>query len=79
MEEKITNINEEVVKELRSKLATLSTNTLLRYYEDIKSNIIPQNLSTYIQYITFEELLEFIEKELIMRGAFKRIKRIKID
>jgi len=42
MEAKVENTNEKLIKEIRTKLATLSTNTLLRYYEDIKSKIIPQ-------------------------------------
>jgi uncharacterized protein Smg (DUF494 family) len=59
-------------------LATLSTNTLLRYYEDIKSKIIPQNLSYYIQYLSYEELLNNVERELILRGALKRVKKLDV-
>ncbi|BFI73552.1 hypothetical protein YN1_5390 [Nanoarchaeota archaeon] len=78
MEEKMKNINESVIKEIRTKLATISTSTLLRYYEDLKSNIIPSNLSSYTQYLTLSELLENIEKELMLRGALKKIRKINI-
>ena len=78
MEEKTKDVNERVLKEIRGKLATLSTNTLLKYYEDLKSNIIPSNLSPYIQYLTPSELLENIEKELVVRGALKKIKKVDI-
>ncbi|MFP3316871.1 MAG: hypothetical protein RXN79_00470 [Candidatus Nanopusillus sp.] len=78
MEEKVENTNERLIKEIRTKLATLSTNTLLRYYEDIKSKIIPSNLSYYYQYLSFEELLDSVERELILRGALKRIKKLDI-
>ena len=78
MEEKFENKNEKLIKEIRTKLATLSTNTLLRYYEDIKSKIIPSNLSYYSQYLSYEELLDNVEKELILRGALKRIKKVDI-
>lgn len=78
MEEKDENTNERLIKEIRTKLATLSTNTLLRYYEDIKSKIIPSNLSYYYQYLSFEELLDSVERELILRGALKRIKKLDI-
>jgi len=78
MEEKVENTNERLIKEIRTKLATLATNTLLRYYEDIKSKIIPSNLSYYSQYLSFEELLDSVERELILRGALKRIKKLDI-
>ncbi|MGC9133064.1 MAG: hypothetical protein ACP5GJ_01505 [Nanopusillaceae archaeon] len=78
MEEKIEKVNEKVLKEIRGKLATLSTSTLLKYYEDIKYNIIPSYLSSYTQYLTPSELLESIEKELLIRGALKKIKKIDI-
>jgi len=78
MEEKFENTNERLIKEMRTKLATLATNTLLRYYEDIKSKIIPSNLSYYSQYLSFEELLDSVERELILRGALKRIKKLDI-
>jgi hypothetical protein len=78
MEEKFENKNEKLIKEIRTKLATLSTNTLLRYYEDIKSKIIPSNLSYYSQYLSYEELLDNVEKELILRGALKRMKKVDI-
>ena len=78
MEEKMKDVNEKVLKEIRSKLATLSTSTLLKYYEDLKSNIIPSNLSSYTQYLSTSELLENIEKELIVRGALKKIKKVDI-
>jgi hypothetical protein len=78
MEAKVENTNEKLIKEIRTKLATLSTNTLLRYYEDIKSKIIPPNLSYYIQYLSYEELLNNVERELILRGALKRVKKLDI-
>jgi hypothetical protein len=78
MEAKVENTNEKLIKEIRTKLATLSTNTLLRYYEDIKSKIIPTNLSYYIQYLSYEELLNNIERELILRGALKRVKKLDV-
>ena len=78
MEEKVENTNKRLIKEIRTRLATLSTNTLLRYYEDIKSKIIPSNLSYYSQYLSFEELLDSVERELILRGALKRIKKLDI-
>jgi hypothetical protein len=78
MEAKFENKNEKLIKEIRTKLATLSTNTLLRYYEDIKSKIIPSNLSYYYQYLSYEELLDNVEKELILRGALKRMKKVDI-
>ncbi|BBL45358.1 hypothetical protein MJ1_0185 [Nanobdella aerobiophila] len=78
MEEKIKNIDKDFLKDIRCKLASTSTGTLIKYYEDIKSNVIPQNLSSYTEYINTFDLLEFIEKELIARGALRKIKRINL-
>jgi hypothetical protein len=68
---------DELITKLREKLASTSTETLKKYYRDLKYNIIPPSLSEFSE-IGEDLIKKYIEKELILRGVIKKAKRVRI-
>ncbi|MEM0379660.1 MAG: hypothetical protein QXR54_02300 [Nanopusillaceae archaeon] len=68
---------EDLILRLREKFATSSTETLKKYYEDIKMGIIPTSLSEFSK-LGEEKILKYLEDELRLRGVIKKAKRVEI-
>ncbi|MEM0379412.1 MAG: hypothetical protein QW038_02085 [Nanopusillaceae archaeon] len=68
---------EDLVLRLREKFATSSTETLKRYYEDVKAGIIPNSLSEFSK-LGKEKIIKYLEDELRLRGIIRKAKRVEI-
>ncbi|MEM4511607.1 MAG: hypothetical protein QXD25_02235 [Nanopusillaceae archaeon] len=68
---------EDLILKLREKFATSSTETLKKYYEDIKMGNIPTSLSEFSK-LGEEKILKYLEDELRLRGVIKKAKRVEI-
>lgn len=70
--------NEEVFRKLKEKLAVTSTETLKRYYSEIREGRIPPGLSEFSE-LDLKIILKEIEEELSVRGEISKVKKIYIQ
>ncbi len=72
------DLTNEAVKKLKETLATTSNETLKKYYNDLKLNIIPQTLSQYLKYLSIHDIIKYLEDEMEIRGLIKKARKIDI-
>lgn len=70
--------SQQLYKKLKERVATLSTETLKRYYNMLKQNVIPPTLSEFSE-LDIKVLIMAVEDELSLRGELQKIKRVYIQ
>lgn len=70
---------DDVIKQLKEMIATTSTEILKKYYRDMLLGVVPKEFKKYSEMIDTNEIIKLIEEELILRGIFKKSKKIPIE